>query len=124
MWYSWQDPELLARKESAGGGHSCESETSFVLGTHPELVRMSEHCGDGTSRRAFELAAGVSTPAQGRANFPDHYVGDALPATREKGDWLVARAVQKVAAVIAAVKADTKTMEFMKRFHGEAAHPV
>ena len=84
---------------------------------------MDEHTGDGTSRRAYDLPAGVHTPVQGYANHPDHYVGDALPATREKGDWLVARAVQKMAAVIAAVKADTRTPELVRRFYGEAAHP-
>jgi creatinine amidohydrolase len=41
------------------------------------------------------------------SNYPEHYAGDARPATREKGLALREMAVEDLARNIAAVKADT-----------------
>jgi creatinine amidohydrolase len=53
------------------------------------------------------------------ANHPDHYAGDARPATREKGLALRQLEIDDLAEYIAAVKADQAvsalTREFFQR---------
>jgi creatinine amidohydrolase len=50
------------------------------------------------------------------ANFPEHYAGDACPATAEKGEKLQAIQVAQLAKVIAAVKADAVVPALDKEF--------
>jgi creatinine amidohydrolase len=87
--------------------HACECETSISLANHPELVKMER-----VPAEAFEpLGRLAHVPANFSgiswyANFPEHYAGDARPATREKGLALRQIAVEALAEFIAAVKQD------------------
>ena len=56
------------------------------------------------------------------ANFPDHYAGDARAATAEKGAVLVECCVEKVAAIIKAVKDDTATRDLQDEFFSRVEH--
>jgi creatinine amidohydrolase len=109
-----------AMRETDFGGHACETETSGLLGTFPDLVKMDQVPEEaatplGRMQHLPPTFAGISW----YSDFPDHYAGDARPATEEKGRALVDLLVDNLAAYIAAVKADqvvpTLETEFYRR---------
>lgn len=104
-------------------GHACECETSISLANHPELVDMARVPADPALpldrlRDLPPTFAGIGW----YANYPDHYAGDARPATREKGLALRQLEIDNLAEYIAAVKADqvvpALTREFFARSGG------
>lgn len=96
-----------AMQETTHGGHACETETSSVLGTFPELVRM-ERVPDEPAAPLNRLGhlPPTHTGIGWYADYPDHYAGDARTATTEKGWALVRMRVESLAGYIKAVKAD------------------
>jgi creatinine amidohydrolase len=96
-----------AMRETEVGGHACENETSLSLGNHPELVQLSKVPAEpalplGRLKDLPPTFAGIGW----YSDYPDHYAGDARPATVEKGRALVKWRVKTLAEYIAAVKAD------------------
>ncbi len=92
--------------DSKFGGHADEEETSQILYEFPGVVDMSKvpaNPGEPQDRlgglKAFNGLAWY-------ANYPEHYAGDARPATAEKGQKLVEIQVQGLARFIADVKSD------------------
>lgn len=88
-------------------GHACECETSISLANHPELVKMDRVLTEPAEplRRLNHLPANHSGISW-YSDYPEHYAGDARPASREKGLALRQLAVDDLAEFIAAVKAD------------------
>jgi creatinine amidohydrolase len=112
---AWQ-----AMSEAPYGGHACERETSMVLGTHPELVKMERV--PQLPAKPLERLKHLPPTYNGiwwYSDYPDHYAGDARTASREKGQALVRMMVDHLARYIAAVKADqvipSLTDEFFRR---------
>ena len=101
-------------------GHACECETSISLANHPELVHMELVPAEPALPldRLHDLPP-THTGIWWYANHPDHYAGDARPATREKGLALRQLEIDDLAEYIAAVKADQAvsalTREFFQR---------
>jgi len=97
-------------------GHACECETSISLANHPELVKMGAVPAEPALplKRAESLHcfAGVSW----YADYPEHYAGDARPATAEKGRALRELQVATLAEFIAAVKADAVVPALNREF--------
>jgi creatinine amidohydrolase len=100
--------------------HACECETSISLANHPHLVKMERVPEEPAValERMKELPrtfAGISW----YADYPDHYAGDARPASAEKGQALRQLQVDDLAEYIATVKADqvapSLTAEFFDR---------
>jgi creatinine amidohydrolase len=94
-------------RESEVHGHACECETSDLLGTHPELVKMDRVLDEPALplKRMADLPptfAGISW----YSNYPQHYAGDARTATAAKGKARLDGQVDTLAEYIAAVKAD------------------
>ena len=102
------------------GGHACEEETSMVLGTYPELVKM-ERVPQTPARPLgrYNSLPPTYTGSWWYADYPDHYAGDARAATLEKGQFLINAMADQLATYIAAVKADaivpTLEAEFFSR---------
>jgi len=122
-----EDPTFAALMkealESELDYHAGEMETSLILAIHPELVRMDqidERSGKPLGR--LEHLPGVETPVSWYANFPDHYAGDARPATAEKGERILQYLAQKLAEVIRAVKEDRVTPKLYQEFFERARH--
>jgi creatinine amidohydrolase len=104
-------PERAARRQAIldteHHGHACECETSMTLANHPELVKMERVPGEPA--RPMGRAKGLQGAYTGigwYSDYPEHYAGDARPATREKGLALREMAVEELAEAIAAIKAD------------------
>lgn len=114
----WQE-----MRETATGGHACETETSISLGNHPGLVHMAQVPEEpappmGRLQHLPPTFAGISW----YSDYPHHYAGDARSATADKGRALVQWQVDTLAEYIAAVKADQAVpaleSEFFERAQG------
>jgi creatinine amidohydrolase len=109
-----------AMRETTYGGHACEEETSRVLGTYPDLVKMDRVPDEpGAPLRRMRGLPPTFAGIWWYAEYPEHYAGDARSATEEKGAALVQLEVEALAQYIAAVKADkvvpTLSKEFFER---------
>jgi len=109
--------------ESEFDHHGGEMETSLILAIHPELVRMDQ-IDEGSGRRVGRLdhLPGMETPVSWYANFPDHYAGDARPATAEKGERILQHLAHKLAEVIRAIKEDRAAPALYEEFFGRTQH--
>ena len=107
-------------QETAVHGHACECETSNSLHNLGDVVRMDQVPAEPAMplNRIGHLPP-TYTAIWWYANYPDHYAGDARPASAEKGRARVGWQVDMLAEYIAAVKADeivpALEAEFFKR---------
>ena len=108
--------------------HACECETSVSLANHPHLVRM-DRVAKGPARALQRLQAlqPAFTGIRWYSDYPEHYAGDARPATAAKGQRLRRLLVDSLAASIAAVKRDrvgpALEREFFRRVQSVAPRP-
>jgi creatinine amidohydrolase len=114
------EKEWESIRATSFGGHACEQETSMVLGTYPELVKMERV----PEQPALPLNRMKDLPPTFSgiwwySDYPNHYAGDARTASVEKGQTLVRLASDYLAQYIAAVKADqvvpALNQEFFRR---------
>lgn len=108
----WQS--LLDTREH---GHACECETSISLANHPELVKMDAVPAEPATalKRTESLHAYMGIGWY--SDYPEHYAGDARPATAEKGRALRELQVETLAEFIDAVKADAVVPALNREFH-------
>jgi creatinine amidohydrolase len=114
------EAEWEAMRDTSFGGHACEWETSLVLGTHPDLVKMDRVPDEpATPLKRMQDLPPTSTAIWWYSDYPEHYAGDARTASEEKGHALVRLESDYLAQYIAAVKKDrvvpTLTREFFDR---------
>ncbi len=108
---SWLDDtkkkEWEALLETPLHAHACECETSITLANFPELVKMARVPESPAEplNRAQHLK-NTKTGIGWYCNYPEHYAGDARPATRERGEALRQLIIDSLAEYIAAVKND------------------
>lgn len=98
-------------------GHACECETSMTLANFPELVKMERVPAQPAEPRGRmghlkDDFSGIGW----YADYPEHYAGDARPASAEKGLALRRLSVDALAQFIAAVKADRTVPALEKEF--------
>jgi creatinine amidohydrolase len=125
-----EDPEASAAvqklRKTAMDMHAGEVETSTMLAHHPQIVhpeRAGEQSGADQARLGTSLPDSY-TAIWWYARFPNHYAGDGRPANRELGETVVAARAQQLAAMIRAVKADTKVLELQQRFFDQSEKPL
>jgi creatinine amidohydrolase len=112
----------LEMRETEVGGHACENETSLLLGNYPELVHMdSVPAEPALPRNRMSELPPTSTGIGWYSNYPDHYAGDARPATVEKGRALVEWRAATLAEYIAAVKSDQVVPALEQEFFARVA---
>jgi len=100
-----------------GGGHAGESETSIMMAHRPELVKM-DAVGERTGRRLGRMdhLRGGLNALRWYADFPEHWAGDARPASAEKGRALAEIQIECLASYIRAVKQDEVTSQLAEEF--------
>jgi len=119
-----ESPEYKAMQESEFDYHAGEGETSIMLAVDSELVRMDAVADPESGKPKGRLK---HNPVTGKAinwyaDFPNHYAGDAATATKEKGELLMGKCVDSVAAVIKAVREDDVTKELQDEFFARIRH--
>ncbi len=102
-WYLVEDGFAPVLERQSNVMHACEAETSLVMALAPDLLR---------PERLAEAHGPMSTRVEGqpsallmRRSFqevsPSGVIGDARPATAEKGERLLAIAGERIAALLA-----------------------
>jgi creatinine amidohydrolase len=98
-------------------GHACECETSLTLASFPELVHMERVPQQAANPRGrLSHLPGSYSGIWWYADYPEHYAGDARPATADKGRILRQLVVDALAEMIAAVKADQRVPALEREF--------
>jgi creatinine amidohydrolase len=113
-----------ARHQPGMDMHAGEVETSTVMAHRPDLAhpeRAREQSGADQARLGGLKDA--YTAIWWHARFPNHYAGDGGPASPELGNLVLDAQADALAAMIRAVKADTKVVELQNRFFDEAEKP-
>jgi len=119
------DPRVKALRQTPVDMHAGEVETSTMLAhrpdiTHPERAREQS----GADQARLEGLKDAYTAIWWYARFPNHYAGDGSPASPELGNIVLDFQADQLAAMIRAVKADTKALELQQRFFDEAEKPL
>ena len=100
-----------------GGGHAGESETSCMLAHRPDLVKM-QAVGDRMGERRGRMDH-VKPGLNGYwwyADYPEHWAGDARPASAETGKVLTEIQIDCLAEYLKKVKADDVTAGLAEEF--------
>ena len=119
------DPRVKALRKTPVDMHAGEIETSTVLAHRPDIAhpeRAREQSGSDQAR--LEGLQDAYTAIWWYARFPNHYAGDGSPATAELGNIVLDREADQLAAMIRAVKADTRVLELQDRFFSQAEKPL
>ncbi|MDF1671329.1 MAG: creatininase family protein [Roseovarius sp.] len=103
----------ICESEPGGLGHAGESETALMLARHPDLVDMSKAVKVIPHRKQFAgnviIDPLTDGPSISEPNLPDAFLkaseptgvmGDALLATKEKGDLIIAALVRNLVKYI------------------------
>jgi len=117
-------PEIKQTLKTPMDWHAGELETSTLLAHRPDLVHPERAHDQSGADQARLALPDTYTGIWWYARFPNHYAGDGTPANRELGEKVVVARAQQLAAMVRAVKADTKTLELQNRFFGEAQRPL
>ena len=105
--------------------HAGESETAHTMISRPDLVHQDRAGQEsGADLHRLNLPPGVYTGIWWYARFPNHYSGDGALATKDLGEFDTKTAVNEVADVIRAVKADDESMTLQKEFYERSTHPL
>lgn len=93
--------------ETTEDGHAGERETSAMMANYPDLVKTGQiPAKPGASLKRMEHLPPTYSGIWWYARYPEHYAGDARPASAEKGRAMRDITVGNLADYIAAVKAD------------------
>jgi creatinine amidohydrolase len=105
--------------------HAGELETSMVVAHRPDLAH-PERAGEqsGADQARLEGLKDAYTAIWWYARFPNHYAGDGSAATAQLGNLVLDAEADELAALIRAVKADTKVQELQNRFFDQSEKPL
>jgi creatinine amidohydrolase len=105
--------------------HAGESETAHVMVSRPDLVHLDRATLEsGADQQRLHLPPGVYAGIWWYARFPEHYAGEGAPATKELGEFDLKTAVNEVAEVLRAVKADEEGPRLQREFYEKSSHPL
>jgi creatinine amidohydrolase len=112
-------------KKTAVDMHAGESETSKMLVATPNLVHMDRAGQEsGADQARLKLPDTLYTGIWWYARFPNHYSGDGLAATRERGEFEMKNWQEAIVTAIRAVKADQDSLKLQNEFFEKAKHPL
>ena len=105
--------------------HAGEAETSHVMVSRPDLVRLDRAASEsGADLNRLDLPPGVYTGIWWYAKFPEHYAGDAAAANTTLGEFDMKAWAAGIANAIRAVKADQNSLKLQNEFQEKAKHPL
>ncbi len=117
--------QLEAKRKTNWGGHACEFETSVVMATRPDLVKLARAGDeDGRPRGRLKGLKDTFTAMWWYADFPDHYAGDARPANAQLGELALEGWARGLARLLRAVKSDKVTSRLQDEFYARADKPL
>ena len=112
-------------KKTSMDMHAGESETSALMVTHPDLVRIDRAKNEsGADQARLKLPESLYTGIWWYARFPNHYSGNGSAATRELGEFKMKGWQDAIVKAIRAVKADQDTLKLQNEFFQKIDHPL
>ena len=116
--------KMASLRKTTSGGHADEMESSSMLATNPDLVKL-EHANDesGADMNRLQLN-NAYTGIWWYAKYPNHYAGDAKDANAALGEISLEQRVGQLAEVIRAIKADNVTLRLQEDFFRESLSPL
>ncbi|HEX9510700.1 MAG TPA: creatininase family protein [Puia sp.] len=106
----------LHKSDPAGDQHAGERETSVLLYLRPDLVKMDSATNEsGVNQKRLSIPD-IYTAIWWYADYPNHYAGEGAKATRELGQLVTEHIIGSLEKALAAVKADTKTLQLQKEY--------
>ncbi len=117
--------EIAARRETQFGGHADELETSWMMAIRGDLVQLGRAGNeDGRPRGRLKHMKDTYTGIWWYADFPDHYAGEARPATAELGALALRGWAESLPEVLRAVKKDKVAPRLQQEFYTRAEAPL
>jgi len=117
--------EKAGAEKNGPDWHAGEAETSNMLATHPNLVRMDRAGNEsGADQKRVKLPESVYTGIWWYARFPNHYSGNGTTATKEQGQADVQSWINTVVGAIKAIKADEQSLQLQNEFYHKSEHPL
>jgi creatinine amidohydrolase len=120
-------PRVEVPWDASANGHAGPGETSMVLASRPDLVKMDQVPTNGEGKARDRLRAlreaGVETGIWWYADHPTHYAGDASFATAETGERLLKARADAVVRAVRAIKADTEARRLQDEFFRASPSP-
>jgi creatinine amidohydrolase len=108
-----------------GGMHAGESETSTMLVSHPDLVKIDlAGAESGVDQKRLSSIPDMYTGIWWYARFPNHYSGDGSKASKELGQAIIDSEVDKLVGLIRNMKASGIIQEIQDQFYKDAANPL
>jgi creatinine amidohydrolase len=105
--------------------HAGESETSKMMISRPDTVRMDRAASEsGADQHRQNLPEDVYTGIWWYARFPNHYSGEGSAATQELGKFQMDWWIDAVVKTIRAVKADDVSLKLQTEFYEKSRHPL
>lgn len=117
-----RDPKWKAMLQTEFDHHAGEVETSTMLVVRPDLVKMDAIVDNGQTQDRSGHVAGLKNSITWYAEYPNHYAGNARPATAEKGRYAFEYGAKRVAELIGKAKADTVCQQLTTEFHARSRH--
>jgi creatinine amidohydrolase len=113
--------KIEAPWEASVDGHAGPGETSMILASRPDLVKMDRVPHDDEWKSQDRLRAlreaGVETGVWWYAEHPTHYAGDAKFADAATGDRILNLRAEGVARGVRAIKADSVAKRLQDAFY-------
>lgn len=120
-----QDPEVKKLIKTTSEMHAGERETSELMAIAPHLVHLDNiDPAGGTDLKRMQGIQNIYTGIWWYASFPDHYAGDARPASAELGKLLLAKNAELLTSLIRQVKQDKTVLELQDKFYKDAEKPL
>jgi creatinine amidohydrolase len=117
--------QIAAIKQTESDGHAGEYETSCVLAIRPDLVQLDRAGADDWRAQARLKELGDTyTGIWWYAEYPNHYAGDAAPATAKLGRLALEGRTRSLVDVLRAVKKDKASLELQEEFYRRAEDPL
>lgn len=119
------DAEIQQLRKTTMDMHGGDIETSTMLAHRPDLVDLAAvGTQSGADQARLDGLKDAYTAIWWFARFPNHYGGDASSASRDLGTKVLAARAKQLAAMIRAVKADSRVLELQQQFYRGADAPL
>lgn len=116
--------KISSMRKTTTGGHADEMESSSMLATHPDLVKLDLATSQsGADMNRLQLH-NVYTGIWWYAKYPNHYAGDAKDANAALGEVILKQRIEQLAEIIKNVKADNTTLRLQNEFFKESMSPI
>jgi creatinine amidohydrolase len=105
--------------------HAGATETSHMMVSHPDLLRMDKiNPESGVDRNRLKLPDNLYTGIWWYAKFPDHFAGDPSKATKQLGEFDMNTWINSIADTFRGVKADAQTIRLQNEYFEKTKNPL